>query len=209
MARKGGVGKTTLSLHLAVEAAKTAPAAIIDTDPQSSAAEWATERESSQPAILRCHTARLAGAMQAAKRNGAQIALIDTAPAVESLGLAALRTADFCLIVSRPGCLDLRSIGINVEMAKLAGTPVALVMNAVPVRAGSALAAGEKAAPRYRVELCPILIHQRAVFAHALAQGKCAQELEPRGKAAAEVAALWSWLVQRVKAETTPARLSA
>ena len=38
IARKGGAGKTTLTLHLAVEAAKTGPVIIIDTDPQASAA---------------------------------------------------------------------------------------------------------------------------------------------------------------------------
>jgi hypothetical protein len=58
-------------------------------------------------------------------------------------------------------------------------------------------------------------VHQRAVFGHALAQSKCAQEVEPAGKAAAEIAALWDWLAQRARQDQASsmaagmARLSA
>lgn len=145
-AQKGGVGKTTLALHLGVEAAKGGPVVIIDTDPQSSAAQWADGREAQQPAVVACSPSRLAVSLYAARRSGARIAFIDTAPAVESPALAAVRAADFCLIVSRPGILDLRSIGINVEIAKLAGKPVALVINAAPAQGTQALVAGMPAA---------------------------------------------------------------
>jgi chromosome partitioning protein len=209
IAQKGGVGKTTLALHLAVEAAKTGPVVIIDTDQQSSAALWADHREAQQPAVVSCPAARLAVSLHAARQSGAHITFIDTAPAVESPALAAVRVADFCLIVSRPGILDLRSVGINVQIAKLAGKPVALVMNAAPVRGGEAVAAGEDASTRYGVEVCPIIIHQRAVFGHALAGSRCAQEVEPASKAAVEVAALWGWLAQRISMATSTVRLSA
>ena len=143
------------------------------------------------------------------KAKWGSFAFIDTAPAVESPALAAVRAADFCLIVSRPGILDLRSIGINVQIAKLAGKPVALVINAAPASGAQGVAAGEDAGTRYGVEVCPIIIHQRAVFGHALARSRCAQEVEPAGKAAAEVAALWEWLAQRTSIGTAPERLSA
>ena len=209
IAQKGGVGKTTVALHLAVEAAKGGRAVIIDTDPQASAAQWADERQAPQPAVVTCPASRLPVSLHAARQSGAHIALIDTAPAVESPALAAVRAADFCLIVSRPGILDLRSIGINVQIAKLAGKPVALVINAAPASGAQGLAAGEDAGTRYGVEVCPIIIHQRAVFGHALARSRCAQEVEPAGKAAAEVAALWDWLAQRTSIGISPERLSA
>lgn len=201
-AQKGGVGKTTLSLHLGVEAAKTGPVVIIDMDPQSSAAQWADGREAQQPAVVACSSARLAVSLHAAKRSGARIALIDTAPAVESPALAAVRAADFCLIVSRPSILDLRSIGINVEIAKLAGKPVALVINAAPAQGAHVLAAVRDASSRYGVEVCPIIIRQRALFGHALVGSRCAQEVEPASKAAAEVAALWDWLARRATGQS-------
>jgi chromosome partitioning protein len=197
IAQKGGVGKTTLTLHLAVEAARSGPVTIIDLDPQSSAAQWADGRPAYQPAVVACSPARLAVTLQAARRNGTRVAFIDTAPAVESSALSAVRAADFCLIVSRPGILDLRSIGVNVEIAKLAGKPVVLVLNAAPAQGGQAVAAGEDARNRYGVEVCPIIVRQRAVFGHALVGSRCAQEVEPACKAAIEVAALWDWLARR------------
>jgi chromosome partitioning protein len=197
IAQKGGVGKTTLALHLAVEAAKVGPVAILDMDPQASAAQWADGRTAKRPAVIACPPARLAVALQAVRRTGAGVAFIDTAPAVESPALAAVRAADFCLIVSRPGILDLRSVGVNVEIAKLADKPVALVINAAAVQGEQAVAASEYARTSYGVEICPLTVHQRAVFGHALAQSRCAQEVEPAGKAAAEIAALWHWLARR------------
>ena len=89
--------------------------------------QWKTGKST----LLAILLARLVS-LQTARRSGARVAFIDTAPAVESPALAAVRAADFCLIVSRPGILDLRSIGINVEIARLAGKPVALVINAAP-----------------------------------------------------------------------------
>ena len=74
---------------------------------------------------------------------------------------AAVRAADFCLIVSRPGILDLRSIGVNVEIAKLAGKPVAAVINAAPAQGGQAAAAAESVRKWHSVEVCPIIVHQR------------------------------------------------
>ena len=80
-------------------------------------------------------------------------------------------------------------------------------MNAAPPRDGQAVAAGEEAGRDYGVELCPTVIHQRAVFSHALARSQCAQEIEPTSKAASEIAALWHWLAHRIGVASSPLRL--
>ena len=209
IAQKGGVGKTTLALHLAVEAAKTGPVCVIDTDPQASAAQWADGRKAQQPAVVACPAARLAISLRAARENGSHVTFIDTAPAIESPALAAVRLADFCLIVSRPGILDLRSIGVNVEIAKLAGKPVAAVINAAPAQGAQAMTATETVHKWYGVEVCPVVVHQRAVFGHALVQSKCAQEVEPASKASTEVAALWDWLAQRARQDQASSMAAA
>ena len=40
----------------------------------------------------------------------------------------------------------------------------------------------------------PVILHQRAAFVNAVIDGRTAVELEPAGKAAAEVAELWEWV---------------
>ena len=50
LAQKGGVGKTTLTLHWAVEAElqRYGRVAVVDMDPQGSAASWSQRRLESQ-----------------------------------------------------------------------------------------------------------------------------------------------------------------
>jgi chromosome partitioning protein len=48
------------------------------------------------------------------------------------------------------------------------------------------------------VDVAPVMLTQRAIYHHSTAQGKTAIELEPEGKAAEEVAALWAWTSEQV-----------
>jgi hypothetical protein len=99
---------------------------------------WGDSREAEQPAVIACPPARLAVTLEAAKRTGALVAIIDTAPHAEAPALAAARAADKVLIPTRPGTLDLRAIGATVEIVKLAGKQArsAIVMNHAPPTGG-------------------------------------------------------------------------
>ena len=60
VSQKGGSGKTTLALHLAVASVHAGRhAAIIDFDPQASAAHWADRREAALPTVLAAPASRL------------------------------------------------------------------------------------------------------------------------------------------------------
>lgn len=198
ISQKGGAGKTTLSVHLAVAAEqKGVRSAIIDLDPQASAAGWADSRESENPAVVSAQASRLGQVLEAALEAGAKLAILDTAPHSESTALAAARAADFILIPCRPAILDLRAIGSTIDLAKLTGKPCAVVLNAVPTRGGLAKDAQEAIAG-YGVEVAPVHIAQRAAFAHALTGGQTAQEYEPDGKAAEEALQLYMWACTQV-----------
>jgi chromosome partitioning protein len=198
ISQKGGAGKTTLALHLAVAAEQAGrPAAIIDLDPQASATGWGDHRGKENPAVVSSQASRLDQVMSAAREGGAALAIIDTAPHSESAALAAARSADFILIPCRPAILDLRAINSTIELAKLAGKPAAVVLNSVPPR-GSLGEDADQAIELYGVEVCPARISQRAVFVHALTEGLTAQEYEPAGKGAREIRHLYKWVCRQV-----------
>jgi chromosome partitioning protein len=198
VSQKGGAGKTTLALHLAVQAAKAGPVAVIDLDPQASACGWSDSRQQrDEPAVVACPHTRLGLTLEAAKASGAQFCFIDTAPHAESPALAAARSADLVVIPTRPGILDLRAIGASIEIANIAKRPAVLVVNAAP-QGGAAQEAAEAARESYGIEASPAVVRQRAVFGHALVEGKTASEVEPDGRAAGEISELWADLCRRL-----------
>ncbi len=191
ISQKGGAGKTTLALHLAVAARiKKKTAAVIDLDPQASAANWGDSREDDHPAVVSAQPARLSKVLAAAKEAGAKLAIIDTAPHSESAALAAARASDLVIIPCRPAILDLRAIGSTADLVKLAKAKACIVLNAVPSR-GTLADEAVEAVSSYGVKVLPVRVGQRAAFVHALTAGKTAQEYEPNGKAAKEIKDLY------------------
>jgi chromosome partitioning protein len=176
LSQKGGAGKTTLAVHLAVAAARAGhQAAIIDLDPQASATGWKDSRPHDTPAVVSAQAARLPQVLQAAAQAGAVLTLIPCRPAI----------------------LDLRAISLTVDMTKLAGTPAAVVLNAVPPR-GPLAEEACAAIAHYGVLLAPVRLGQRSTYVHALTAGQVAQEYEPHGKAADEITRLYRWTCQHV-----------
>src|SRR5215212_8248587 len=85
ISQKGGAGKTTLALHLAVGAVVAGKsAAVVDLDPQASAAGWRDTRTAEEPAVVSAQAARLSQVLEVARGNGADLAVIDTAPHSEA-----------------------------------------------------------------------------------------------------------------------------
>jgi chromosome partitioning protein len=214
ISQKGGAGKTTLALHLAVAAERSGrTAVIIDLDPQASATSWKDSRADESPAVVSAQASRLAAVLDAAGKGGAQLTIIDTAPHSESSALAAARAADLILIPCRPAILDLRAISSSIELARLAGKSAAVVLNSVPPR-GNLADEAAAAVAGYGVEVAPVQLGQRAAFMHALTGGQTAQEYEPKGKGASEIQQLYVWTCKQVglsayEQETKPRRRTA
>jgi chromosome partitioning protein len=199
LSQKGGSGKTTLALHLAVAAERAGRvAAVIDIDPQASAAGWKDSRPGDTPVVVAMPAARLTQALDTARQAEADLALIDSAPHSGDVALAAAEAADFVLIPCRAGILDLRAIGATARIAKLAGKSAFVILNALPPNAPKLLADARAAVAVHGLDVAPVTLQQRAAFAHALTAGKTADEYEPNGKAAEEITQLFQWLWEEI-----------
>lgn len=190
ISQKGGAGKTTLALNLAVAAESAGfRTVVIDLDPQASAKGWHDHRQKESPVVISAHASRLEDVLTTARNHGADLCIIDTAPHSETAALAAAKAADLILIPCRPAILDLRAISSSVDLVQLARKPGLVVLNSVPPRGGLADQA-EEAIGAYGIAIAPTRITQRAAFMHSLTAGQAALEYEPDGVAAAEIKAL-------------------
>jgi chromosome partitioning protein len=210
ISQKGGAGKTTLAVNLAVAAElEDAPTVIIDLDPQASAKTWHDLRGKDAPVVISAQASRMSEMIDVARSNGAELVIIDTAPHSESGALAAARAADLILIPCRPAILDLKAIGTSGDLAALAKKEAVVVLNAVPHQ-GKLAEEAEEAVRSYGLSVAPIKLTQRAAYVHSLTAGQAAMEFEPEGKAAQEIQELYRWTRIRVHASTRePIRRSA
>lgn len=194
LSQKGGVGKTTLALHLAVGWTQRGQnVAVIDIDPQVSAAKWGDRREAARPVVRSAQAKRLPQELDTIRKAGGEIVVIDTAPRADAVILGVAKVADLVVIPCRPSILDLEALADTLELVQTADVPILTVLNAVvPHVPDTALA--EDAIAQLGAAVCPIRIHRRVTFSRALLRGLTAQEYEPRGKAAREIEQLF-WIV--------------
>ena len=111
ISQKGGVGKTTAAIELGFAAhAAGFPTAIIDLDPQGTAAKWGDRREADGPSVIGGQASRLSVILDTARANGAELVIIDTPPSAEAIALQAAKVSDFILIPTRAGGFDIEAI---------------------------------------------------------------------------------------------------
>jgi chromosome partitioning protein len=187
VAQKGGCGKSTLALSLAVEATRAGKAAVIvDLDPQATASNWGDRREAESPVVISAQPARLRHVLEAAREQGADLVLVDTPARSETAGLEAARAAGLVLVPCRPAMYDLETVPKTVDLVKIAGgPPLAVVLNGVPPR-GSKRDQAADVIGSLGLTLCPTAFGYRGAYNDAGALGLSAAELDPSGKAAEE-----------------------
>lgn len=203
LSEKGGAGKTTLSVHIATAAHLAGlGVAILDLDPQGSAFAWA-ERRTKPPEAQSIQPVALAGWLRRLEEAEAGLVVLDTGRDSNNSGYTAAKAADLVLIPLRAGGFDFLALTRTLDLCKLSGKRPAVVLNAI--RPGS-LRAEEEARDvlaGLECDLAPVVLHERADFRNASVAAQSAQELEPGGKAAEEVAALYSWISGKVGLSTT------
>lgn len=191
LSQKGGAGKTTLAIHLAVSAMEAGRTVlIIDLDPQQSAAKWANIRGHAapkvQPVVMPDLTKILA---EASKRF--DLAIIDTSPRADRDCIEVCRKADLVILPVRPSLWDVAALKETVHLIDLAGQIAknVIVLNAVATRTTEGKEAADLLS-QGRTVLKP-RIGDRVDIRRAIANGQAVTEFAPSSKAAEEMTALY------------------
>lgn len=201
VSRKGGSGKTTVAVHLAVAGHREGRAScVIDTDPQASAAIWGDWRGSDQPPeVVSCPPMRLRATIDKLLRGGIELIVIDTPPHADDAAREAVRAADLVVIPTRPRSFDLQALEGIAEIVSFSRKPGHVLVNSVPSRGSQILAHATSYAEALGLQVCPVHFGERGSFHHYSAAGAVAGEMDPEGKAAAEADALWRWAKDQLK----------
>lgn len=200
--QKGGAGKTTLAAHLAVaaEKAEKKPCVLIDTDPQASLVAWWNGREAETPAFAPVTLKELHEKLEGLKKAGYAYAFIDTPPAITESIRAVVQQADFVIIPTRPSPHDLRAVGSTVELAVKSDKPFAFVVT--QAKQNSRLTIQTMGALSEHGIVSSTVIHDRVDFAASMIDGRTVLEVDPRGRSAEEVTALWVFVKARLEEST-------
>ena len=195
VSQKGGAGKTTLALHVAVAAERWGlSAAILDMDPQGTAERWSEWRKEEPPAVVAAKATTLNRRLEQARAGEGDLVVIDTPPLAQTEAREAARIADLILIPCRPSAFDLDAIRITADLANDIRKPAFVVVNAGPPHGTAVYRDVAETVERFGLKVAPPRLAERAAFRHAVREGKSVQELEPDSKAAEEVAVLWEWI---------------
>ena len=203
VAQKGGTGKTTLAVSLAVAAERDGhTVAIVDLDPQASVSGWGDRRRAESPVVVSAQPARLPNILQAAEAQGADLVLIDTPPRSEQAAMAAAKAGQHVLIPCRPAVYDLETVTTTLELVRFSGGgPATVVLNGVPAR-GRKKDQATEVLESLGVAVCPASLGHRVAFDYAGGIGLSAQEYEPKGKAAQEIELVYHFMCQLVNSST-------
>jgi chromosome partitioning protein len=196
---KGGAGKTTVAQCLAVEALRQGlAAAIIDTDPQKSAAEWGEQRVAADldaPTVIALGSNRLTDMVDDLRKRGAGLVVIDTPPHSAPAINVALDVSTASVMVTRPNPMDVRALeatwGIVSRMKKPAAT---IFTQTPPGNRARALRLAQGRLEELKIPFCPTPMSYTLSFPYAQAEALAVQEREPTGKSRAEIAEIWGWL---------------
>ena len=190
--QKGGTGKTTLVVQLALAFIKyhNLKVAIIDTDPQGSLGKWFMIRSDNglSETNLTFKTASLWGAQYESKilKQDHDIVFIDTPPKIESDARPAIEAADLVLIPVAPSHVDFWATEGIIEIAKKAKRKVLIQINRANYRS-KLISKTHEYINSIKVKATDTLIGHRQIYVASMGEGKTVVEKQRKSKAVDEI----------------------
>ncbi len=202
--RKGGVGKSTLTAHMAAFAHTLGKRCLlIDADPQGSLTLWHQMRRDGEPRLVSASRG-IERLVAYARLEGYEWVFIDTAPTLWVVVQEAIRAATMVVIPVRPGFFDIAAVSETVATARERNKPYAVVINAAPVKRedkeAPAVTASRHEFDRLAIPAWAGQISQRTAYVGTLAVGASAAEIQADPACGTEISRLWSAIERSVEA---------
>src|SRR6478735_5508267 len=207
--QKGGSGKTTLAIGLALAAIEAGHTVrLIETDSQGTLSNWQSRRPYAEPTVEPVYAASdVEARLQSLDRDGVTLTIIDTSGGVSAATTSAIRHADLCLIPARPSVADIEATASTLDVVRAWNKPFAFILNQTPIRGQRLSNAANALADEAALDLAGVIAQPFIVMRNdhqdALSAGLAVNEYATSSKSADEIRGLWQWVEAKLRIAVT------